>query len=148
MAAIDDVDRLIERYHLALAEFMRGNPEPAKELWSHRDDVTLANPQGSAACGWGRVAEAMERAASSRRDGRFVGSEAVAKHATPELAYVVEVERLEAKVHGGGDITPYALRVTMILRPEDGVWKVVHRHADQITTAQPAGSVMQEQVQP
>ena len=44
MAAIDDVDRLIERYHLALAEFMRGKPEPAKELWSHRDDVTLANP--------------------------------------------------------------------------------------------------------
>ncbi len=49
---------------------------------------------------------------------------------TPELAYVVQMERLEAKVGGREDITPYALRVTMIPRPEEGTWKVVHRHAD------------------
>jgi ketosteroid isomerase-like protein len=79
-----------------------------------------------------------------RSDGEFVGSEIVAKYVTPELAYVVEVERLEAKVHGGENITPYALRVTMIFRPEEGTWKVVHRHADQITTAQPAESVIQK----
>jgi ketosteroid isomerase-like protein len=82
----------------------------------------------------------MERAASTRRDGKFVGSETVAKYVIPGLAYVVEVEQLEAKVHGGEDISSYALRVTMIFRPEEGVWKVVHRHADQITTAQPAES--------
>jgi hypothetical protein len=32
MAAPDDVDRLIERYHRALGEFVKGNPEPVKEL--------------------------------------------------------------------------------------------------------------------
>jgi ketosteroid isomerase-like protein len=58
----------------------------------------------------------------------------VAKRVSDELAYVVEVEHLEAKVHGGRELTPYALRVTMIFGPEEGVWKVVHRHADQITT--------------
>jgi ketosteroid isomerase-like protein len=131
-------------YHLALAEFMKGNPEPAKRLWSHRDDISLANPQGSAALGRDEVSEAMERAASTRRDGKFVGYETVAKYVSAELAYVVEVERLEAKVHGGEEITPYALRVTMIFRPEEGVWKVVHRHADQITVPQPAESVIQE----
>ncbi|HJQ29800.1 MAG TPA: nuclear transport factor 2 family protein [Rubrobacter sp.] len=131
------VDELIDQYHLALGEFMKGNPEPAKRLWSHREDVSLVNPQGSAARGWGQVAEAMERAAASRRDGKFVGFETVTKYVIPELAYVVEIERLEAKVHGGEEITPYALRVTMIFRPEEGVWKVVHRHADQITTPQP-----------
>jgi hypothetical protein len=35
----------------------------------------------------------MDRAASTRRDGRFVGSETVAKHVTSGLAYVVELER-------------------------------------------------------
>ena len=64
----------------------------------------------------------MERAAASRRDGEFVGFETVAKHVTVELAYVVEVERLEAKVHGGENITLCALRVTMLFRPEEGVW--------------------------
>jgi ketosteroid isomerase-like protein len=143
MAVVEAVGELIEQYHLALGEFMRGNPEPAKGLWSRREDVSLANPRGSAARGWQQVAEAMERAAASRRNGEFVGFEPIAKHLTPELAYVVEVERLEAKVYGGDEITPYALLITMIFRPEDGVWKVVHRHADSITTAQPAESVIQ-----
>jgi ketosteroid isomerase-like protein len=144
MAAADDVDELIERYHLALDEFMKGNPEPVQRLFSHREDATLANPQGPAVRGWERIAEAMERAASTRRDGRFVGFETLAKYAAPELAYVVEVEQLEAKIYGGEDITPYALRVTMIFRPEDGEWKVVHRYADQITSVQPAESVLEE----
>jgi hypothetical protein len=42
MAAVDDVDQLIEQYQLALDEFVKGNPQPAKQLWSRRDDVTLA----------------------------------------------------------------------------------------------------------
>jgi|SRR5215207_265461 ketosteroid isomerase-like protein len=140
MATVDDIDEVIEQYHLALGEFMKGNSEPAQKLFSHQEDVTLANPRGGVAHGWEQVAETMESAASSRRDGDAIGFEIVSKYMTPELAYVVEVERLEAKIYGGEDITPYALRVTMIFRPEDGVWKVVHRHADQLTTAQPAAT--------
>ena len=86
----------------------------------------------------------MEHAASSRRDGDATGFEIVAKHVTPELAYVVEVERLKAKIGDREEITPYALRVTMIPRPEDGIWKVVHRHADPITATQPADPVIQK----
>ena len=134
MTAVDDVERLIERYHLALGEFMKGNPEPVKRLWSHREDATLTNPQGSVALGWTEIAEATDRAASTRRDGRFLGFETLAKYATADLAYAVEVERLQAKVHGGEEMSPYALRVTMVFRPEEGAWKVVHRHADQVTT--------------
>jgi hypothetical protein len=46
MSVADDVDELIERYQLGLDDFMKGNPEPVKELFSHREDVTLANPLG------------------------------------------------------------------------------------------------------
>src|SRR5215212_1983076 len=140
MAEVDDLDEVVEQYHLALGEFMKGNAEPAKNLFSHREDVSLANPRGEVAHGWEQVAETMEHAVSSRRDGDAIGFEIVAKYATPELAYVVEVERLESKIYGEEDITPYTLRVTMIFRPEEGVWKVVHRHADQLTTAQPAAT--------
>jgi ketosteroid isomerase-like protein len=56
----------------------------------------------------------------------------------------VQLEHLEAKVGGREEITPYSLRSTMIFRPEDGEWRVVHRHADPITTAQRAESVIQE----
>ncbi len=143
MSAVDGVDRLIERYQLALGEFVKGNPKPVKELFSRKDDVTLANPLGPPARGGDEVAKTIEHAASTIRDGEITGFEIVSKLVTPELAYVLEIERQEAKVGGNDDLTPFALRVTMIFRPEDGEWKVVHRHADPITTAQPAESVIQ-----
>jgi ketosteroid isomerase-like protein len=144
VAVVDNVDELIEQYQRAQDEFLKGNPEPVKKLLSHREDVSLANPYGPPVRGWEQVAAATERAAALRSDGKFVGSEVVSKYATPELAYVVQIERAEAKIGSRDEITPYAVRATRIFRPEDGEWKVVHRHADPITTAQPAESVLQE----
>jgi hypothetical protein len=76
-------------------------------------------------------------------DGELTGFENVSKYVTAELANPVEIERFEAKVGPREDPVPVGLRVTSIFRPEDGTWKVVHRHADPITTAQPAESVIQ-----
>jgi hypothetical protein len=44
MAAVNDVDQLIEQFHLGQGEFVKGNPEPCKKLFSRREDVTLNNP--------------------------------------------------------------------------------------------------------
>jgi len=144
MAAVDDLDEVVEQSHLALGEIVKGNPEPLKMMYSHHEDVTLANPFGPPARGWEQAAATMERAASNYRDGEITSFENVAKYVTPELAYVVEVERYQAKVGGREDFSPIALRVTSIFRPEEGTWKIVHRHADPITTPQPAESVIQE----
>ncbi len=139
-----DFDEVVEQYHQALGEFAKGNPEPNKLVFSHREDVTLANPLGPAVRGWEQVAATMERAASQLREGEIVAFDIVAKYVTPELAYIVDVERVKAKFGGRQDVAPSALRVTTIFRPEDGTWKVVHRHADPITTAQPIESVIQK----
>jgi ketosteroid isomerase-like protein len=145
MAAVDDVDELIEQYYRAQREFLRGNPEPVKNLFSQRDDVTLANPYGPPVRGWDKVSKTIEHAASLRSEGTFVEWQIVAKYVSAELAYVVQIERAEAKVGAREDITPLAVRATMIFRlEEDGEWKIVHRHSDPITTAQPAESVIQE----
>ncbi len=144
MAAVDDLDQVLEQWQLATGEFLKGNPEPTQKLFSHREDVSLNNPFGPPAHGWEHVAKTAEHAASQVRDGEFLGAEIIEKNVTPELAYVVEIERAKAKIGGSEDITPFALRVTMIFRPEDGEWKIVHRHADPITAPQPAESVIQE----
>ena len=62
---MDELDEVIERCQRALKEFVRGNPEPMQEMFSHREDVTLANAIAPPACGWERVADTMERAASN-----------------------------------------------------------------------------------
>ena len=143
MSAANHVDELIERYQLGLGDFMKGNPEPVKELFSHREDVTLANPLGPPAHGWDEVSATIKRAASQFKDGRLVGVEIVEKRVTPEFAYTLWLEHAEGKVGAREDVaaaTP--LRVTMIYRPEEGGWKVVHRHADPITAPRPAESVI------
>ena len=114
-----------------------------QEMFSHREDVTLANPIAPPARGWEQVAATMERAASNLKDGEISSFETVAKYVTPELAYVVWIERNEGRVGGSQDKVTYPLRVTMIFRPEDGTWKIVHRHADTVTSPRPAESLIQ-----
>jgi ketosteroid isomerase-like protein len=82
------------------------------------------------------------------RDGEITSFEVIVKYVTAELAYTVWIERQQARLGGRQAITPFTLRVTMIFRPEDGEWKIVHRHADPITTPQPVESVIQEQLNP
>src|ERR687886_20926 len=108
MSAVEDVDQLIEQFNLAQGEVVKGNAEPANKLFSHREDVTLANPLGPTAHGWDEVAAAGEHAASQLRDGEMVGFETIEKYVTDELAYIVRVERSRAKVGGSEDITPTA----------------------------------------
>ena len=139
-----DFDAAVERYHLAAGEFIKGNPEPYKMVWSHRDDVTLGNPFGPFARGWQQVAPTLERAASLYRDGEFTGRELIAKYVTSEVAYIVAVDRVKAKMGGSAEFTPVALRATSVFRLEDNVWKLVHRHADPITAPRPVETVIQK----
>ena len=139
-----DFDAAVERYHLAAAEFIKGNSEPYKMVWSRRDDVTLGNPFGPFARGWKQVAPTLERAASLYRDGEFTSRELIAKYVSPELAYIVAVDRLKAKVGGSAEFTPVALRATSVFRLEDNAWKLVHRHADPITAPKPAETIIQK----
>lgn len=141
--AAPDFDQAVEQYHLALSELMTGNTEPMQKLFSHQDGVCLANPFGPVVRGWKQVVETMERAASHYRDGGAKTFENIVTYVTPELAFIVEVERAKARVGGRQDITSIALRVTTIFRPEDGAWKVIHRHADPITSVRQIESVIQ-----
>ncbi len=136
-------DLPLEEYHRAGLEITNGNPEVYKPLYSRRDDVTVANPFGPPVRGWSEVAGRLDRAAENYRDGEVVGFENVSTVVTSDLAYTVEVESYRARVGGAAKIARVALRVTTIFRREDGVWKVVHRHADPITAPRPAESVVQ-----
>jgi ketosteroid isomerase-like protein len=144
VTSVEDFEAAVDRYHLAAAEFVKGDPKPYEMMFSHREDVTLGNPFGPFSRGWEQVAATMERAAALYRDGQVVGFETLGKYVTPDLAYIVEVERFEAKLGVREEAAVVTLRTTSVLRPEDGAWKVVHRHADPITTVQPAESVLQK----
>ncbi len=112
MTVADDLDQVIEQYHRALGEFMKGDPEPVWKLHPRREDVTLANPRGGIAHGWEQVAKRMKDVASGRREGEM-SFEVVERFETPELACVVQMERAKAKFGASEDVTSYALRATI-----------------------------------
>ncbi|MBB5571878.1 MULTISPECIES: YybH family protein [Rhizobium] len=139
-----DLTNFIEQDHLALDAFVKGDPEPLKDLYSRRDDVIIANPFGPPAKGWEKAAATMERAATNYRDGEATGFERLSEYATADLGYIIEVERFRSKVGGGDKLVPIALRVTTIFRREEGAWRIVLRHADPITSARPPASIVGE----
>jgi ketosteroid isomerase-like protein len=136
------VDSAIEQSHAALEAILKGDASRFLALFSDRDDVTLGNPFGPYVRGRSKVEETATAAASNYRDGEVTGVELVAKYVSGDLACVVEVERGRAKVGGANELAPLALRVTSLFRLERGAWKLVHRHADPITTARPGTSVI------
>lgn len=142
VSAADDLDALVEKSHQAIDAFTKGDPAPLQALYSQRDDVTLANPFGPAQRGWPQVRDTMARAAEHYRDGRALGFDQIAKYVTPDIAYIHELERLEAKIGGSDEVTSVSLRCTSVFRREDDGWKIVHRHADPIAGLRPAESVI------
>jgi ketosteroid isomerase-like protein len=139
-----DLTKFIEQDHLALDAFVKGDPEPLKNLYSRRDDVVIANPFGPPAKGWEKAAETMDRAATNFRDGEATGFQRISEYATADLGYVLEIERFRSKIGGGDKLVPCALRVTTIFRREEGAWRIIHRHADPITSARPAAAIVGE----
>jgi hypothetical protein len=129
----------IEQYHRALDAFSRGTPGPVKDLFSRAGDVTLANPFGPAVRGWDAVSAALDFASSRFRDGAATGFTLVASYEADTLATVVETEQWQARVSERADVTPWELRVTSTFRLENREWKLVHRHADPIATADELG---------
>ena len=138
----DDLDAVIEQSHKALDAFVKGDSEPYEALYSHHADVSIANPFGPPAVGWEQAAAAMDRAATNWREGRATGFDRVTGFVTPSLAAIVEMEHYEVKLGGSQNLMPVNLRVTIVFRPEDGTWKIVHRHADPISSARSAEDVI------
>jgi hypothetical protein len=85
-----------------------------------------------------------ELGASNLADGEVVGFERIATYAGADLVCLVEVEQSKLKLAGRQDMASATLRVTSLFRLEDGAWKLVHRHADPITSPRPIESAIEK----
>ena len=138
---MDAFEEAVDKYHATLGEFVKGDAEPALEVWSQRDDVVLCNPLRPFARGPAELEATTRAAASNFADGEIT-FELVERYVTRELASIVEIERFKGTI--GGKEGSGALRVTTVFRLEDVGWRVCHRHADAITTPQELGSILQK----
>jgi ketosteroid isomerase-like protein len=82
------------------------------------------------------------RAASRFQDGEILGFERIAEVEPADLANILEIERSRMRIGGAAAVASVSLRVTIIFRREEGEWRIVHRHADPVTTARPVESIV------
>ena len=139
-----DFDAAVVHYHQAVDAIIKGDSSPQKQVWSGQSDVTLANPFGPPIRGWSEVEKVIGRAASHLRGGEPNRFERISGHVGTDMAYIVEIERTRVRVGQSDELSPVSLRVTTIFRLEEGQWKVVHRHADPITSPQPVESIIDQ----
>ncbi|HEV2124776.1 MAG TPA: SgcJ/EcaC family oxidoreductase [Chloroflexota bacterium] len=137
-----DFNEAVEAYRRALNAICKGDPQPVLELFSRRNDVTLANPLGPPRRGRTEVETATKDAATHFRGGNS-SFEEVSRYTTPDLGYVLHLERAEVKLGAGDEMARISLRVTTIFRREEGIWRVAHRHADPIITPRDVTSIVE-----
>lgn len=125
----EDWDGFISRCQKALGELVEGRPEPFKALWSHADDVVIMGAFGGSERGWEQVSARLDWAAAGINASDRV-AENVATFVGDDLAYTVDLEHMTR--HGGDDSRPRTLRCTQVYRRENGEWKVILRHADEL----------------
>lgn len=113
----------------ALGELVEGRPEPFKALWSHAEDVVIMGAFGGHERGWEQVSARLDWAAKgiASTDRRV---ENVVTVVGNDLAYTVDLEHMTR--HADGQPRPRTLRCTQAYRRENGQWRVVLRHADEL----------------
>ena len=125
----DDFVTVMHALDEATQRFVDRDPSALKALFSHRDDVTIAGGLGGIDIGWHAVGPRLDRVSAQYEPARF-SAERVAVHRDGDLAVVVQRERFHWTATSDRGPAAKEYRATIVLRQEDGAWRVVHRHAD------------------
>ena len=124
-----DVAELVEVMRDAASAYIGGEIRRSFDLIQHADDFTLMDPFGGETQRHTPVTEARVTELEQLFRGGECTLEVVETDASGNLAVLVVVERQHSQV---GPYPPqdWSLRATIVFRHEDGVWHLVHRHAD------------------
>lgn len=131
------LEAAIAQSHAALDAILNGNPSLYLALFADSDDITLGNPFGPFGEGREAVAATLANAASKYQRG-VARVERIALYADEDFATLIEIEHDRAQLTGRDDFSEFSVRVTSLYRRFGSEWRLVHRHADPITTLRAA----------
>lgn len=132
MRETEEVLRASEQFYAAANQVVRGDAEDMLALWSRSAQATYLDPGGHTQQAWEALRAYWERAAELNqqpRDTVTARAEVLAAHTGGDLGYVVTLEHLELR-HAGDAPRRMVARATNVYQREDGVWKLLHRHAE------------------
>jgi ketosteroid isomerase-like protein len=140
----EDLKNAIDAYHAAGQAFMKGDPKPQQDAYSHCEDVTIFGGFGGYEHGWNEQVEKRFDWAAAKFKGGTTTSENLSLIASPDLACSVDLEHERVQLVGVEGTVEVDLRVTTVFGREGQQWKIVHRHADPLVKVQDAASIVRK----
>ncbi len=128
----EDFEQFLRQREAASAEYLNGNPEPLGRVVAQRLPATFFSPRGDATTGTREVSARYAEDASVFIRSTENTFETLDSAASRDIAYWVGFQRSKTSLRGQDQPVQFDLRVTEVYRCEDGQWKLVHRHADQL----------------
>lgn len=133
-----DFERFLKRYEAANTAFVNGDPSQWLAMTARKDPVSIFG--GFGGLGDAGLAAVHQRyllaATAFQPGGTAVDFQYLVKDVQGRLAYTVAIERSHVMYTGQTELKPQVLRATMLFRRDHGEWKIIHRHADTMTTLQ------------
>jgi ketosteroid isomerase-like protein len=136
------LEATVVQSHEALRLILNGDPSGYAALFADRDDITLGNPFGPFGKGRVAVLANLNNAAKKYTHGSVIGVERVAVYGGGDRYVLVEIEHDRARLGTAAAFSEFSARVTSVYERIGEKWKLVHRHADPITSARPAESML------
>ena len=127
-----DFEAFMARRLAASTAFVEGDIEPLLAVSVTGDPASIFGPPGTVVVGADAVNAANTRGAAGFAPGGENEFEVLHSGADGELAYRAGVQRSVVRFRDREEPVPMALRVTEVFRREDGDWRLLHRHADQL----------------
>lgn len=124
-----ELSALVERATQAHESLMRGDIDAYRRNLELSEDFTLMDPFGGKPTGKPRSEEHWQRIGRLFRDGSGASFETISAYRADDLAVLVAEEHAHVAV-GELPAQQWSLRVTLVFRREEGVWRLAHRHAD------------------
>jgi ketosteroid isomerase-like protein len=140
----EDLKNAIDAYHAAGQAFMKGDPKPQQQAYSHCEDVTIFGGFGGYDHGWKEQVEKRFEWAAARFQGGTMTAENLSLFVSPDFACSVGFEHQRVQLAGVEGTVEIDLRVTTVFRREGEQWKIVHRHADPLVKVQDAASILRK----
>ncbi|MGR2753298.1 YybH family protein [Agromyces arachidis] len=133
---MNDREEFLNWVYTSLAQAERalfdGDAGPRKRIWSSEEPVSVLGAWRTAS-NRPELVEAFEVLATSFSDCTNYAIELVTWDVRGDLAYTVGYERVSTTMDGTK--RDFTIRATQVYRREADGWKVVHRHADAISSA-------------
>lgn len=129
-----DFDDFMKRREQAAKAYVRGDAGPLNAMLVKEDQATFYPPNGGSVRGAKAVAARYDKDARSFLPQGTTDFDLLQAGAAGDIAFWTGFQNAKVVMRGHREPVSMRLRITELFRFEDGAWKLIHRHADAMTS--------------